>query len=285
MSCSNKSGPLSYVTNGWPKVSVITVVKNDREGIEKTIRSVSTQDYPNLEYIVVDGVSTDGTLDVILANENLISSWVSEPDSGLYDAMNKGKAMAGGERALFLNAGDTFVADNVLRCMLTPLPSNDTIVFGNVLVAYGNLEWHRPPRKDGKALLFDGYVPHHQSVLYPKAFFRVDDYDLRFRVVADVDFTSRAIALLPKEHRDVDLVVSTLGGFTFTAYGSLEGARKMYRERLAYYKKHVSSFSIFQSAGLALLVFAKYLGVKLGGVSLAARLMYWKLKLMRGSYR
>ncbi len=267
-------------------VSVITVVKDDRIGLEKTIESVGAQEYPNLEYIIVDGVSSDGTLEVIEQNEHLISTWVSEADAGLYDAMNKGKALANGDRVLFLNAGDVFAAEDALERLLTPPPVGNDVVFGNVVLSRGSTQWHRPPRKNGKALVFDGYKPHHQSILYPRTYFEENDYDLQFRVVADNDYTTRAVAMHPTAYRDVTLVVSTLGGFTFDTYRSVAHAKTMYRERLAYFRKHDPSFSTLNAVFLALLVTVKYLSVKIGGVSLAARVMSLKIKLaFLGKYR
>lgn len=268
-----------------PKLSVITVVWNDRDGFQKTVSSIASQNYPDLEYIVIDGESTDGTVDVIRKNEPCISRWISEPDKGLYDAMNKAKALAKGDWALFLNAGDTFPTTDTLRRVMTPVPARNVIIFGNVLLSYGNLAWQRPPRKNNKAILFNGYIPHHQTILYPRCFFKNEDYDIQFRVVADADYTTRAIKKYTREHRDVDLVSSTLGGFTFTMYRECKGAMKMYRERLQYSKKNNPSFSPLHAARLALLVFIKYLSVRIGGVPLATRIMYWKLKIGTGSFR
>ena len=97
------------------KISVITVCYNDRERIEKTILSVLSQSYGNLEYIVIDGGSTDGTVDIIKKYANRIAYFVSESDEGIYDAMNKGLRKAVGEWVCFLNAGDLFVSESVLN--------------------------------------------------------------------------------------------------------------------------------------------------------------------------
>src|SRR6478672_11457802 len=92
-------------------VSIVTVVRNASRQLADTIESVRRQTYPSVEYIVVDGASTDSTADVLRRNLPKIDKWISEPDSGIYDAMNKGKAMASGAFAMFVNAGDTFVDD------------------------------------------------------------------------------------------------------------------------------------------------------------------------------
>lgn len=115
-------------------LSIITVVYNDKEGLLTTINSVRDQKkyFSNFEYIIIDGASTDGTLDTIFLNKDIISQYISEPDSGIYDAMNKGITLAKGNALLFLNAGDYFVG-NVLGKYTAPpvyLPVKYTNIFG-----------------------------------------------------------------------------------------------------------------------------------------------------------
>ena len=106
-----------------PLISVITVCYQAAEPLQKTILSVRQQYYQPLEFIVVDGGSTDGTRDIIARHQDIITRWVSEPDRGIYDAMNKGVSMATGEWVIFMNAGDTFAANNVLLRIFKPTPS------------------------------------------------------------------------------------------------------------------------------------------------------------------
>src|SRR5690606_2467889 len=89
-----------------PKLSVITIVYNNVKDIERTILSIITQTYDNIEYIIIDGGSTDGTLDIIKKYQHKVSQWVSEPDKGIYNAMNKGLKMSSGDYILFMNSGD-----------------------------------------------------------------------------------------------------------------------------------------------------------------------------------
>ena len=97
------------------KLSIITVSLNNKDTIEQTIRSVLSQTYNNVEYIVIDGGSTDGTVDIIKKYEDKISYWVSESDKGIYDAMNKGIRKATGDIVGILNADDFYVDENVLE--------------------------------------------------------------------------------------------------------------------------------------------------------------------------
>ena len=98
-----------------PRVTIITVCKNAADSIEKTIKSIVTQSYPNLEYIIIDGASTDGTQNIIKNYEKQLTHYQSEPDNGIYDAMNKGIPIATGDWINFMNAGDYFYNENTIR--------------------------------------------------------------------------------------------------------------------------------------------------------------------------
>ena len=102
------------MTNNFPKVTIVTVTYNAEEYLEQTIKSVIKQDYPNIEYIIIDGASSDRTVEIIKEYQKYISYWTSEPDSGIYDAMNKGIDIATGEWINFMNAGDSFVEKNTI---------------------------------------------------------------------------------------------------------------------------------------------------------------------------
>ncbi|NTV34209.1 MAG: glycosyltransferase, partial [Deltaproteobacteria bacterium] len=117
-----------------PLISIITVVRNGRDSIEQTIRSVLKQTCRSLEYIVIDGGSTDGTVDIIRKYANRITYWVSEPDGGIYDAMNKALNHARGKGHLFLNAGDHFVGDVLSDALTIPshLPVSKKDIFGKI---------------------------------------------------------------------------------------------------------------------------------------------------------
>ena len=123
--------------NNNPLISIVTVSYNAVKDIEKTILSVLNQTYPNIEYIIIDGGSTDGTLDIIKKYEDKISYWVSEPDKGIYDAMNKGTLKATGVWLNFMNAGDTFYNEHVLEKVFKDNDWSDAdVIYGNVNIEY-----------------------------------------------------------------------------------------------------------------------------------------------------
>ena len=115
-------------SNAWPRITLVTAVYNGARYLEDTIRSILSQEYPNLEYFIVDGGSTDGTVEIIRKYESHISGWISEPDKGVYDALNKGFARATGEVMGWLNASDM-------------LHANGLFVVGSVFRALPKVEW------------------------------------------------------------------------------------------------------------------------------------------------
>jgi glycosyltransferase involved in cell wall biosynthesis len=120
-----------------PLITIITVVFNGAKFLEKTIQSVINQTYSNVEYIIIDGRSTDGTLDIILKYEHAINYWVSESDGGIYDAMNKATKHASGKFVNFLNAGDYFTNLHILEAVAKEFDADTTILYGNTIVTDG----------------------------------------------------------------------------------------------------------------------------------------------------
>lgn len=121
------------------KISIITICYNSKRFIESTIKSVIYQDYPNMEFIIVDGGSNDGTVDIIKQYESNITQWVSESDRGIYDAMNKGILMATGDWIIFMNSSDCFHSTDVLTKIFIQKQHNEGIkvIYGNVINNYG----------------------------------------------------------------------------------------------------------------------------------------------------
>jgi glycosyltransferase involved in cell wall biosynthesis len=167
-----------------PLVTVITVVRNGATHLERTIRSVLDCAYRNLAFIIVDGASTDGTVELINKYEHLLTWWVSEPDNGIYDAMNKGWVAAASESyVLFLGSGDCIIS----------LPSNpDDYSTGYVLYGDVQLGERLFQGKAGFGLRCNNTL-HHQSLLVHKSLHPEPPFDIRFRVYADFDFNQRLL--------------------------------------------------------------------------------------------
>ena len=260
-------------------ISIITVVRNASRQLADTIESVRRQTYPSVEYIVVDGASTDSTADVLRRNLSRIDKWISEPDRGIYDAMNKGKAMASGAFALFVNAGDTFVDDDVVARMVSHIRGLDVLYFGKVrlVAAGGRFSWEVPIIPKRRSDPPSSYLPHHQSVFYPRSYYVANNYDPAIGYRADVQFTEKACRLLPRQFTNVLTIQSMLGGTSSRAIMSVKELRKEFPKETAF-ARHVAVTTgkraqLFDVAG-SLIV--KYLASKLGGAPLVHRLMYLK---------
>ena len=172
-----------------PKLSVITIVFNNARDIERTMLSVLNQTYRNIEYIVIDGSSTDGTLGIIKRYENRLILR-SEKDNGIYDAMNKGLALANGDYVLFMNSGDEIYAADTVEKVFAAASSAD--------VYYGETEmfdenWnslgqrrHQAPEKLTKASFRFGMSVSHQAIYVRRDL--AEPYDLTYKLSSDIDW-------------------------------------------------------------------------------------------------
>lgn len=194
------------------KVTIITAVYNGSAVISRCIESVRKQTYPNIEYIVVDGASRDGTLDAIQAAGPVVTRLISEPDKGVYDAMNKGIDAATGDIIGFLNADDMLAGADVIAAIAQAFENpQTTVVYGNLTMV--DAEKGTPVRywKPGEYrpwLLYAGWHPPHPAFYCRAAMLKAEGkYNLRYRIAADIDAMSRvlracmpgAVRYLPRE--------------------------------------------------------------------------------------
>lgn len=143
-------------------ISIVTVVYNDVSHIESTILSVINQTYPDKEYLVIDGGSTDGTMDILNKYKEKIDILVSEPDRGIYDAMNKGIKMAHGEWLIFMNSGDCFVSNETLANVFSEVDDSADFVYSDFLEK-------RPTYTKKYSASFEKGILLHQSVIYRRS--------------------------------------------------------------------------------------------------------------------
>jgi len=213
------SSPLTSL----PLITVITVVYSGAKYLEDTIKSVINQTYPNVEYIIIDGGSTDGTIDIIKKYEDYIDYWVSEPDKGIYDAMNKGIDLATGQWINFMNAGDRFFNYNTIFFIyqnVKSLNSNYDIVYGKVGIInekgeidaiYGLNE------KDSLKKLKKYMSIPHQSTFYKLEFFKkTGKYDNDFKIAGDYEILLRSYKNLQIKFLDSILSLMLSNGVSQT---------------------------------------------------------------------
>ncbi|GHT63967.1 hypothetical protein AGMMS50239_20840 [Bacteroidia bacterium] len=157
-----------------PKISIVTVTYNAVSVLEETILSIINQIYNNIEYIVIDGGSTDGTLDIIKKYEDRLSYWISEPDKGIYDAMNKGIDRASGDWINFMNAGDLFYSNTIIQELVDMhyFDDNEAIIYGNRLVNKNGLL---------EAAISDlKPIKHRMDIFHQSCFVPVDLHKISF---------------------------------------------------------------------------------------------------------
>jgi len=179
------------------KISIITVSFNNKETIEDTILSVKEQDYPNVEYIVVDGASTDGTLEILQSHQADIGKMVSEPDEGIYYAMNKGIEMASGDVLGFINADDVLASPQVLSNVAKVLQdeANDSCYSDLVYVKPNQLDkvirfWQSSPFQPES--FSDGWAPPHPTFYVKKNIYeQFGKFDLDYNMGNDIELMMR----------------------------------------------------------------------------------------------
>ena len=207
-------GYATVITPGKPLVSVITVVLNGGQNIESTIKSVLSQDYENIEYLIIDGGSHDETIEIIKKYEEKIDYWISEKDKGLSDALNKGASLATGTSLLYMNCGDSFYScTTVSKLLHLAAYDQNSVVYGNAKV--GELIINTDHRGILDSSMFQNPICH-QAAFIPADLQSKYPYDLRYSYSMDLEFWHRLIHIEKASFKKVDLVVCNylLGGLT-----------------------------------------------------------------------
>jgi glycosyltransferase involved in cell wall biosynthesis len=178
----------------WPKVSVVTVIFNSEKYIEETIKSVLNQNYPNLDFVIIDGGSTDKTMEIVNSYSKEISTIISEKDSGIYNAMNKSSNYCRGDWVCFLNSGDLFFDKNVLTSIFNSVSRlKPDFIYGDTSYysLLQNFEYQRGGMVYEKDFIFK-FPICHQSMFFSKNLLdKMNWYDESYSVVADWDITTR----------------------------------------------------------------------------------------------
>ena len=177
------------------KLSIVTVNLNNSSGLKKTIESVVHQTFKDFEFIVIDGGSTDGGVEVIRQYEDKIDYWVSEPDKGIFNAMNKGTLVARGEFLLFLNSGDYFVNERILQTFIEDIDGYD-IIYGDWLQYYADdriIEGKYPDFLSFYFVAFKSGLPHQATLIRRSVLLANNLYDEDMKIISDWKFFMLAI--------------------------------------------------------------------------------------------
>ena len=222
-----------------PLITVITAVYNDEKLLEQTILSVLNQSYTNVEYIIIDGGSIDTTANIIRKYQHKLCYWISEPDNGVYDAMNKGIIRATGDYIYFLGAGDLLF--NVLHTLVPKFSDPKTIYYGNVF------KLDEQKIYDGKFSPFKLAVKNicHQAVFYPRIVFEKYTYNLKYKIQSDHDLNMRCYG--DKEIKFKYIPV-TVGIYEGDGLSALTLDYPFFEDKLAIVKNNFSSFVYYYAS-------------------------------------
>jgi glycosyltransferase involved in cell wall biosynthesis len=183
------------ISQNLPKVSIITVVFNGEFTLIPTIKSIASQTYSNIEYIIVDGQSTDSTIDIIKRFPDVIDKWISEPDKGIYDAMNKGLQMATGDYIWFINSGDEIAHPQTLEDVFSHELDGDIYYGDTVMIDKDGDEIGQrrltPPQKLTWKSFKKGMLVSHQSIIIKKAI--ACPYNIDYSFSADFEWCLLAL--------------------------------------------------------------------------------------------
>lgn len=186
------------MTDKRPLVSIITVAFNAEATIGDTIQSVLSQDYPHIEFVIVDGASTDATIDIVKKHQDKIAKFVSEPDKGIYDGMNKGVALSSGNIVGILNSDDFYASDTVISEMVACFEEEIDAVYADldyvdpVDASKIIRRWKSGPYKAGA--FKKGWMPPHPTFFVKKSVYeRFGDFTLKLKSAADYEFMLRVI--------------------------------------------------------------------------------------------
>lgn len=224
-------------------ISIITINYNNCIGLERTIVSVQSSDFESFEHLIIDGGSSDNSKQIILKNKELFSYWVSEPDKGIYNAMNKGIYNAKGDYLLFLNSGDVLVSNDTLRNVSHYLDNKYDIYYGNLnYVSEDETNLVEYPEKLKFSYFFNGgYLPHPATFIKKELFYRIGFYNEAYRIIGDWDFFIKALCKYNSTYKRIDVTITNFDN------NGISNDPNMYKiidlEKAESFKNHFSFFT------------------------------------------
>lgn len=194
-------------------ISIITINYNNSKGLQKTLQSVVEQTYTDVEYIVIDGNSVDGSVEVIESYKDSIAKWISEKDDGIYNAMNKGIAMATGQYILFLNSGDVFTSKNTLQDCINHINFKGDIIYGDYQFENGEKIY---PDTITPYYFVKSSLPHQSTFFHKSVFDKMGYFDESYQICADRAFYLKCCVsnLFTWQHIKYPITLFDLGGLS-----------------------------------------------------------------------
>lgn len=192
-----------------PRLSIITINLNNASGLKKTCESITCQTFKGYEWIVIDGGSSDGSIEIIKNHIDKINYWVSETDSGIYHAMNKGIKQSNGEYCFFLNSGDYFVNERVLEDVFEKEFQED-VVIGNLLVLLNNKVVGKITGKEKISFLdiYNSMIKHQAAFIKRRLFDEFGLYNEGLKIISDWEFFIKTVGLGGASYRYLDIDIS-----------------------------------------------------------------------------
>ncbi len=211
-----------------PFITVVTVSFNNLVGLEKTVESVARQKYPGIEHIIIDGGSTDGSAELIRQFEERLDFWSSEPDRGIYDAMNKGIKKSRGEWIIFMNAGDVFYSDAAVQKAAGKIDQSADLIYGSWVyrqLKFGDLSLNKQPL--GLDSLWRGMPFSHQALFARSSLLRQRPFSLDYKYCADYDFVYRMYSE-KRKFQKIDEIIAVVASGGESDIGRAERRREQY---------------------------------------------------------
>lgn len=238
---------MNEIDKDYPKVSVITVCLNSKKYLEETIKSVSMQTYSNIEYIIIDGGSTDGSAELFNKYRHRINNLLIEKDSGIFDAMNKGVRLSTGEAVYFLNSGDKFYDEKTVEKAVNVLKENREIdfVYGNIVIfdpVNKMFYVEKYPKRISKWLFIKKTIAHPASFFRSSCFEKIGYFNQAYRIGADYEWYLRAIfdRGLKGVYMDTNISIFRLGGNS----SAERDIKSYFSERILIQNKYFSPIEI-----------------------------------------
>jgi len=234
------------------QLSIITVNYNNADGLSKTIKSILNQSFKGFEYIIIDGGSTDNSLEIIKTHKEHITHWVNEPDKGVYNAMNKGLRSATGDYVLFLNSGDLLFNSATLEQVLKNITPNDDLIYGDVVLRNEELNTERAqvhPEILPFSYFYKQTICHQACFIKRSLFDRIFYFNEDYKISADWEFLIYAIYIEKVNFKKVDIVVSVydMGGISSNSKYRLTTIREREKTMDKYFPLFKEDYKIFTS--------------------------------------